>query len=188
MQNNKKDKNKSSSSVTNKVSYAGTVTAKLVNKNNQVLFKAKNAGLKPLWNAIAKALAGYDVSRDIPKWFSITQLIGARHEPACRRVPFVGTVWGEAVGGEGIDNENSTSVLYTAVLTKADLLYRSLTSNEIKLNMFNANGEALAEILLIEDVDTADIKTVFSNVSPGVDAVVEWRMQISNLVDEHTGE
>ena len=37
----------------NDIAYSGELTIKLKSNNNVVLYKSKNAGCKPLWDAIA---------------------------------------------------------------------------------------------------------------------------------------
>lgn len=168
------------SNIINNIGYTGSVNVRL-STSNEVFAQLKNSGKKPLWNALAMAMAGYDISNNRPYSLMIGQKNandGSNYEDCLiRRIPFLGTVWGDPVD---VDNE-STSVRFTAIVSKSDKqISRPKSGNILVLRMYSIAGtdddEFLAEI---EDVNNV-LKNSYSNIITGVDAIFEWILKFEN--------
>lgn len=164
------------SQITNSIVYSGELTVKLKSGNNLMLYTMKNAGHKPLWDTMAKAFAGYNVTAELPRYIEVVLQNEGLNSATVAPVPFTGVVYGDVVE----KSETSTSVLYTAIITAADKL-RSSDSYGYQLHMLNSHGQILASI------QHESLKGVWDAISPGIDAVFEWKLIFSNQGEIHNG-
>jgi hypothetical protein len=157
------------SKLTNHIGYSGELSVKLKSGDNVMLYTMKNAGHKALWDAAAKAFAGYDVTEDIPRYIDVVMSNASQSNLMVAPVPFTGVVYGEVVD----TSETSTSVLYTATVTAASKL-RDTLGQDCKLLMLNSHGQTMAII------EHDSLKDVWSSLSPGIDIIFEWKLTFSN--------
>lgn len=158
----------------NFIGYQGQVTASMVVRGRKKQYSIFNSGTKNLWNLLAKAIAGYSISGEIPEYFDIVDELGNSYLRS--RIPFRAKVWGEDTVEE--DTENSTSVKLTVTVTKSDKRRDHLPNgSNVVLRMYNVMGNALAEI-----TDTTDkqLLQLYNNISTGTDAIFEWVLTFSN--------
>lgn len=171
--------------INNSVGYEGEVSVRLSNSKD-VPIHLHNAGFKPLWNALAKAMAGYDITSEVPTYFSVysrTESATGDDYQDClyAHIPFVGTVWGDVVE----KNEDSTSVRFTATVTKRDRRIKVPSGSVAVLRMFSRSGELLAQV---EDTIDKVIAKSHNSMITGVDAIYEWKMTFKNVItDDSSG-
>ena len=122
-----------------------------------------------MWDALAKAMAGYDISNDRPRYIDVVRADDNKRSLMVAPVPFVGVVWGMDVNS----SSTSTSVMYTATVTAGEKLF-NLEAPDCTLLMLNHRGEVMATI---EHGKLADI---WNALSPGVDLIFEWELIFSN--------
>ena len=152
----------------NKIEYAGELTVSLKSGDNIIPHKFKNAGCKPMWDALAKAMAGYDISKDRPRYIDVVSADDNKWSLMVAPVPFVGVVWGMDVNS----SPTSTSVVYTATVTAGEKLFDSTTA--CTLLMLNHRGEVMATIEHVE------LTNIWNALGPGVDLIFEWELIFSN--------
>ena len=166
--------------LTNSIGYSGEVTVKLTNSKS---YHIHNLGHKALWNLLAMAVAGYDVSNNAPRYFMISSRTGdGKPDKPCllSQLPFLGTVWGDVV-----DNRpDRTSTRFTVTVTKNNRIWTIKDGEVAVLQMFNRKGELLAEV-----VDTEDrvIAKSHNSMISGVNAIYEWKMTFLNVSSEPGG-
>lgn len=172
--------------ISNGIGYQGKVTVRLTKSDNNPI-ELHNVGYKALWDALAMAVTGYDVSSKVPSYFMVCSKKGSlteNDEPAdclLSRIPFVGSVWGNAVEISG----DSTAARFTAVVTKRDRRI-TINGNDIAvLRMYNDEGELLAEV---EDNFEKDIARSHNSMITGVDAIYEWKMIFKNVAAASEGK
>ena len=164
--------------INNAIGYQGTVSAKL---KNSVPVHFHNAGHKALWDSLAMAIAGYDISNRRPRYFMVlSKTLGSEgfyyEDCLISKVPFVGAIWGNPVEV----SDDSTSVRFTATVTYKDRRKTIDTSrNSVAvLRMYDVNGNLLAEV---EDNINNDIASIHNSMITGVDAIYEWKMTFKNV-------
>ena len=170
-------------SVTNNLAYKGEVTARLTKADSSPV-TIHNVGYKALWDALAKAVTGGDISLDIPKTFNVFSVQrGANdeviREQAClfHNIPFSGAVHGGIAGGDS----SHSCARFTAMVTRGDRLVE--IRDEAVLRMYSERrDENNKPIVLAEVWDTPDepIKRTFNSVIDGVNAIYEWKMIFTN--------
>lgn len=166
--------------INNSVGYQGEVAVKLSNSKDIPIY-LHNAGFKPLWNALAKAMAGYDITSEVPTYFSVYSRTGSPdtgydyQDCLLSHIQFVGTVWGDIIEKK----EESTSVRFTATVTKRDRRITVKPGEVAVLRMFSRSGEILAEV---EDTIDKVIAKSHNSMITGVDAIYEWKMTFKNVI------
>lgn len=167
--------------IINSIGYSGEVTVKLTTSTPST-FRIHNLGHKALWNMLAMSVAGYNVSNRTPKYFTIASRTGTGTETdpykyqdcLYTQLPFLGTVWGDAVE----INKNSTSAKFTVTVTFTNRRL-NIRDNEVAvLQMFNNQGELLAEVV---DSDDKIIAKTHNSMITGVNAIYEWKMTFKNV-------
>ena len=162
----------------NGIGYSGKVIAKLTNSNN-IPVHLKNSGKKALWDTLAAAITGYDISQDCPYAFMVA-VAGTstdnyeRDFRLNRKIQFLGKVWGNIVSTD----EYSTSARFTATVTVKDKLSGIGSGETAVLLMYAKSGKLLA---VVEDNDERDIARVHNSMIRGVDAVYEWILTFKNV-------
>lgn len=171
----------------NSVGYQGEVAVRLSNSKD-IPIHLHNAGFKPLWNALAKAMAGYPIADEVPTYFSVYKRTGSPdtggysyEDCLLKHIQFVGPVWGDAVEKK----EESTSVRFTVTVTKRDRRITVDSNSVAVLRMFSRSGEVLAEVE--DNIDKVIAKSHNSMIT-GVDAIYEWKMTFKNVTtDDSSG-
>ena len=165
--------------VTNGIGYSGEVSVHLTKSNSKTI-NIHNVGYKSLWDTLAMAVTGYDISSRIPAEFSICSRTGTSIDDykyddcLLSHVPFVGAVWGDVVEVK----EDSTSARFTATVTKRDRRIKIPSNATAVLRMFDKSGNLLAEV---EDTFNKDIAKSHNSMITGVDAIYEWKMIFKNV-------
>ena len=163
----------------NGIGYFGEVTAKLT-KNDNLFARIHNSGTKHLWDTLAMAVVGMDISEKIPFNFCIYKrkpIDDVRYdEESClfSKILFLGSVWGDVVE----TSDDRTVARFTASVTARDRLSTINPSEIAVLKMFNKDGELLAEI---QDNIDRSIAAIHNSMITGVDAVYEWKMIFKNV-------
>lgn len=167
---------KNNTEIGNLIGYSGHVTASLSVNGSTKKIALLNSGTKYLWDTIALAFAGGDISARIPKYFDIVDnnstslLLG--------KIMFRGVVWGDVVS----DSENYSSVRFTATVTSADKRTNK-TNSGCKLRMYgqsNRSNEYLAEIKDSNNI----LQDLYNAIDVGSNAIFEWELRFQNQVVE----
>lgn len=157
------------------IGYSGRVTVRLsVHNSNGYHFK--NEGKKLLWNLLARAVTGNDVSAIQPKSIGIFQKVADGDDILLTYtpIPIYGKVWGDVVS----ISEDSTSALFSATASYSDR--KQLATGKVILKLLTATDEVLAEV---EDIDDM-LKSIHNAMIPGIDAVYEWQLVFKNISTE----
>lgn len=171
-------------SVINNLAYKGEVTARLTKADSSPV-TIHNVGYKALWDTLAKAVTGENISSDIPKTFNVFNVQRGSNntiinESAClfHNIPFSGTVCGDTVSTD----PNSSCARFTAMVTRGDRLAE--IRNEAVLRMYSDRRDKNNKPIVLAEVwDTPDepIKRTFNSVIDGVNAIYEWKMIFTNF-------
>lgn len=154
------------SNIENNIYYRGEVNIKAKRNGKIYNIDFHNTGTNLLTDTIAKALAGQDISEQIPKYLNFTYKNGDKVGVLIRRpVPFTGIVWKPATN-------NECSCLYlTATIIASDKQATIVTNTtEAFLEMQTLYGQTLATMTHEDLIKFYDI------LNEGTDLVVEWKM------------
>lgn len=169
--------------VSNSFTYEGEVSFKLKRNNKLYTINTHNAGTKFLVDAIAKALAGNDITSNLPKYLDFIYTFTNDGEEQIGKLitsptPFTGIVWGDAASVETLDNNTSCLLLSATIAATEKLTVAIEEVDSIQLCMKSLNGDILAYIK--DDV----LKDLYQSLTDGTDAVIEWRMLFKNKIEE----
>lgn len=151
------------------LNYTGEVKISVNSNGKTYNVNFHNAGTDVLTNAIVKALAGEDISNQLPKYLNFVYTNGDKTGVLIRRpVPFTGIIWKEAT-----DTESSYLYL-SATIVASDKQSTIITSNTIaSLHMQTLYGETLATI------DDPNLVKFYEMLDEGTDILIEWKMYIN---------
>ena len=141
------------------VSYRHIVNGKIVEN------KKKNSGLPGLFEILTRALAGYDISSEIPITIDLVKDTYSGNSLLTRTVYLTSTRY-----YKNDDTEGSWSTYYTAALLPEDLVADA--SGNTYFLVLKSKTKSLAYIM-IENTLVNDIKA-------GAQLVIEWRLYFSN--------
>lgn len=171
--------------LSNGIGYSGYVNASL-SDSEKIPIYLKNAGCKPLWDALAMAITGYDITNKKPHYLMVgKKRPGDLDIQPClyRKIPFQGKVYGDVVSND----PNSTTARFTATVTRNDRIQK-INNNYgdiAYLIMYSLEGKVLATV---KDNEQNTIATVHNSLITGVDAVYEWNLVFKNLIDNQTSD
>jgi hypothetical protein len=170
----------SKSSVSNTITYKGTVNFKLNNKGNIYTLNFSNTGTQYLTDTIAKALCGQNISDRLPRFLNIVADNGDKKLPLLRQmVPFTGITWGDVVKPKN----NGTAVLLTATILPTDKLPLSnVDSYTLELQMQSNTNETLA--IIRSTPDDTSLHDMYNSLNDGTSAIVEWCMEFDFITEE----
>ena len=160
----------------NHISYSGKVKASLSVNGSKVQVALLNSGTKYLWDTIAMAFAGGDISNRIPKYLDIVDnnstslLLG--------RVMFRGIVWGDVV----TDSDKYSAVRFTATVTSADKR-NTRASSGCHLRMYSVSARSNEYLAEIKDSDNR-LAELYNSIDVGSDAIFEWELHFQNQTTE----
>lgn len=157
------------SNIKDGVGYSGNVVIRMSNSKSRRVLELKNNGKKALWNMLAKAVLGIDVSSRIPRYLDMISSSGT--SLLFRRIPFTGSVYHDTDGKK----DYSTSTVFVAALTSENKKISSGEVGDVTMRMVNSANEVLAEIN-----GSSALGSIYKNVVPGVDAIIEWEMMFMN--------
>lgn len=164
-------------SLGNYVGYSGKVKVSLSCNGSTREVLLTNSGTKTLWNTIAKALAGYNISNEVPKYFDMVDSNGT--SLLINKILFRGTVWGEEVD----NSTESTSVRLTATVTSTDKLLSTLSGGrQCNLRMYSASGKN--HMAQISDTQDGVLRELYNTINVGTNAIFEWTLTFSNKSSE----
>lgn len=161
----------------NQIGYSGDVVITLRNKKRKVnrVFRLHNEGTVYLFNAIAKALAGYSIANELPGYIDIQT---GNDSLLNNRLRITGRVYGSSAlaGLSNADKSNYEGkgvVLVNAILTSGSK--KTVSGDDCVLVLFNETNEQ--ELARLED---ARIAEMYNSVDDNNDALIEWRLVISD--------
>lgn len=172
--------------ISNLLNYSGQVNINLVRNGKVFTVPFLNKGTKLLTNAIAKALAGQDISDTLPRYLDFTYVIEQDGEDTQEgrlintKIPFVGIVWGDVALPANIQDPEGSALLLQATISSADkVIVTNLDSiKDFRLCITTKTGEVLAF------VSDPTLKDMYNALSEGTDAIIEWRMLFHNNIKE----
>lgn len=144
----------------NNISYQGNVNITHKINGRKITNNYKNNGTLSLFNLITKALAGYDISQNIPKLLRIVDSNGTIGSKYC---PLTGIIYG--------NNTDTSYLSCTCVLTKDDIINKSLSSPQLTLADYS--GNTLAYI----DISQDTFRTISTD---GLETDIIWELQFGN--------
>ena len=147
----------------NNISYQGNVNIIYKMNGRKIKDIYKNSGTITLFTMIAKALAGYDISKQVPKLLRIIDKDGINiYSKYC---PLTGVIYNQ--------RNDMAYISCTCVLTASDLIVVADNVKEPQLSLTDIQGNILAYI----DIS----KEAFSNISAaGVETDIVWELQFGN--------
>lgn len=171
------------------VNYSGIATLSL---DGEVVATIKNRGTRELGVLITKALAGYNISTEVPKFFNIqiNETTDSDGNPVWvnllnRNLPFTGITYTVAdeltktnyIGDLSLKCIGDLSL--NCIIMSTDKLTPSVSENaKLRLCILNSLGTILAEI--IED---NTLTKLFNDIVEGTDCIVNWDMSFYNSPD-----
>ena len=158
--------------------YKGSVEVKLKIKDKVFSYNAHNEGLPGLFESFARTMSGnYRGDCDIPKYVDVRKLVSGTDDEylsflTINRLPLTGASWSVNDYGEFVAN-------FTAIIS-SDMLYSSVP---------NDSTDTFMLYLLTDTEDKTgkrDLARIelpaeqLSRVVPGVNAIIEWSMKLTN--------
>lgn len=172
--------------IANHISYKGIVNMKSTIDKQIVSTSMLNSGTKDLMNLLTKALAGYDISKQVPKFINIGY---ANNQPQdtytfilSRDVPLTGIVWGEAVDTQNIIqlDASASSLMLSCTITSQDKTISSFSGGKLFLLLLSNDGETV--LAKIEDTDDNVIRDTYNKITVGTDLIIDWYMIFNSEV------
>lgn len=173
--------------ITNHISYKGIVNMKSIIDKQIVSTCMFNSGTKDLMNLLTKALAGYDISKQVPKFINIgygdTQPQGTYSFLLNRNIPLTGIVWGEAVDTSNIPqwNDSASSLMLSCTITSQDKTISSYNGVS-KLFLLLLSNDGKTVLAKIEDTNDNIIRDTYNKLTVGTDLMVDWYMIFNSEV------
>lgn len=157
--------------------YQGRILLRLSNGSTQVYLK--NTGTSNLGKAICKALAGYNISSNIPKFLDFEEQIDDRwHTLLSRKIPFTGITYEQPTES---DSNLMSNLRLNAVILNQDKKNGAdsiLESTVLRLSMYDEEYNLLAYAVTVNNgEDEHTLASVFNQITPGVDCVLSWNME-----------
>lgn len=172
--------------ITNHISYKGIVNMKSSIDKQIISTSMFNSGTKDLMNLLTKALAGYDISKQVPKFINIgyanTQSPGTYSFILNRNIPLTGIVWGEAVNTQNIIqlDDSASSLLLSCTITSQDKTISSHDGSKLSLLLLSNDGKTV--LAKIEDTSDNVIRDTYNKLTVGTDLIVDWYMIFNSEV------
>lgn len=172
--------------ITNHISYRGIVNMKSTIDKQIVSTSMFNSGTKDLMNLLTKALAGYDISKQVPKFINIgyanTQPQGTYSFILNRNIPLTGIVWGEAVDTQNIIqlDDSASSLMLSCTITSQDKTISSFNGSKLFLLLLSNDGKTV--LAKIEDTVDNVIRDTYNKLTVGTDLIVDWYMIFNSEV------
>lgn len=148
--------------------YTGTVTLEFLIKDKIVKINAHNEGLPELFRIIAKCLAGYDTTKDVPIKVDLRYLTDTSYTSCLNH-----TIALSARRYDHDSTDDTWSAYYTAAIIKEDL----------KSNAIDADRTYKLYLISGKDKDMASIAidyTPLSSIGAGAQALIEWKLTTKN--------
>lgn len=172
--------------ITNHISYKGIVNMKSTINKQIVSTNMFNSGTKDLMNLLTKALAGYDISKQVPKFINIgyanEQPQGTYSFILSRNVPLTGIVWGEAVDTQNIIqlDDSASSLMLSCTITSQDKTISSFSGRKLFLLLLSNDGKTV--LAKIEDTNDNKLRDAYNKLTVGTDLIVDWYMIFNSEV------
>lgn len=172
--------------ITNHISYKGIVNMRSTIDKQIISTSIFNSGTKDLMNLLTKALAGYDISKQVPKFINIgyanTQPQGTYSFILNRNIPLTGIVWGEAVNTQNVIqlDDSASSLMLSCTITSQDKTISSFNSSKLFLLLLSNDGKTV--LAKIEDTDDNVIRDTYNKLTVGTDLIVDWYMIFNSEV------
>ena len=158
--------------------YKGTVNVKLKIKDKVFSYQSHNEGLPGLFESFARIMSGnYRGDCDIPKYIDVRKLVTGTQDTylsflTLNRLPLTGASWSVNDAGEFVAN-------FTAIIS-SDMLYSQVpatSTDTFKLYLLTDNEDKTGK----RDLARLDIPAdQLSRIVPGVNAIIEWSMKLTN--------
>ena len=163
--------NRAQANITSGLSYDSEIKVSFRCKGRPFTLDFKNKGTFHLFDTITKALAGYDVSDNLPYGIDI---IDSNDKKLLRRsVPLTGIVYGNAA-----DSRINPS------LDEGVLKVEALIINEDKEESRNIDSGILVLVDRLGNVlckiDDEKVATMYNDITQNTDALIEWKMWFYN--------
>lgn len=185
--------------MTHNTTYSGKMTATLSSGSTLTL---KNRGTKELGRVITKALAGYDIGDEIPRYFNIESYNNEGETLQTllnRNLPFTGVTYTDEI------TETERDIIGQLDLNCIIMSQHKVTTNisdKVRFCMYNSKNVKLAEVstnLNNSDTLTGNYKDgeeissdttdalcrVYNEIVDGTDCLIHWTMTFMN--DINTG-
>ena len=163
--------NRAQANITSGLSYDSDIKVSFSCKGHPFTLKLKNKGTFHLFDTITKALAGYNVSDNLP--YGVDFMDDNGKKLLRRTVPLTGIVYGNAA---------DTSIISSS--EKGALKLEALVVNEDKEESKDVSGARLVLVdrlgnVLCEINDTR-VTNMWKQITENTDALIEWKMWFYN--------
>lgn len=161
------------------IGYEGEVTLKLSNgKTVNKTYTLHNQGKEGLWKLLARAVTGYDVRSEAPRFIDVVNFLNDGNYVSClkSKLKITGGVYGHLVPDSPLLSDGM-SAKFTAVLTANDKI-SNLSPAYPSFVLYSNN----AELAIVRGKDEdSDIATLINSVAKGIDVIIEWKMTFKNV-------
>lgn len=163
---------KTCASIQNNLGYVGEVTFKHKLKDGIIVKEVHNTGTQNLFDIITQFLAGYDMSKHIPKYIGIFRSNTNNNEHLTGNIPVTGIVWGSAANSNYNATSNIGYLKLTATIIESDKKFEVSSNEEIDVCLMSEQGETLCVV--------QTTGSLLTNVTEAQDAIVEWLLVFGN--------
>lgn len=168
--------------IENTLAYTSAIVMTFRNKEKVRKISLKNNGTKHLFDTIAKSLAGYDISANLPKTLDI--LDEEKNSWLLRKVYFTGITFGDKPITTSIDlvNNDYSTLLLNAIVTFDDIVPSTKAVKKVsEICIKDSEGKVLCQI-------THDVEDIISSVNKNTDAVIQWQLIFSNGISTYNNQ
>lgn len=184
--------------MTHNITYSGKMTATLSSGTTLTL---KNQGTKELGRVITKALAGYDIGDEIPRYFNIESYNSEGETLQTllnRNLPFTGVTYNDEIT-ETEGNIIGQLDLNCIIMSQHKVDTNIGGNSNVRFCMYNSKNVKLAEVSpdlnnrdeliidgnIISSNETNPLCQVYNSIVEGTDCLIHWTMTFMN--DINTG-
>ena len=161
----------------NSFKYSGKVIAKTSSDGTEIIYK--NTGTPKLGTVICKALAGYSISKNIPKAIDVQYLNGDNWLSLLnRRIPVTGVTYSDF--DELSEDKKMSELTLNSVILYEDIKSTGKVSEstELRFALYDSESNLLAQANSFEKGnEKSGIIKMFEEIGPGIDCIINWSMQ-----------
>ena len=148
------------------IGYEGNVELTFFRNGTKIVIKKKNAGVKNLFRILCRALAGYDISGEIPSFLDLRVVNGSSTSSILNNKI--------ALTGKSYRIESNDWVLkITGTIAYSDLMNPEISeSSTYRLYLMNTSAD-----LAYLNVEATDL----AGITEGTQMLVNWTLKFQNL-------
>lgn len=156
------------------ISYNGTIKVIVNDRGHKYELNLHNQGTKLLYDTVTKALAGYSIQNDVPKYIDITYSdneSGTYKSALLSPVVITGIIFGAPAAA----TSNDGKLLLNTEIDNSKKAPTSYSGDNWRLELLSVSKGILA---IIENTN-GQVKTIYDNITETNEVLIEWTLKFS---------